>query len=171
LKRSHLIKKFLRKMSKKNKKKEKSRRIHKKLKGKLKQFNKKTNRKKRNRKKKNRKKKNRKTGKFQSILHQKEYNKHKICFGSFFPKILFFFEDRNKIMGIISSLLDTDLYKFTMGQAVLHHFPGAKVEYTFRCRNENVDLTKYEKEIKREIQDFCALTLNNSELTYHRFHI
>ncbi len=69
-------------------------------------------------------------------------------------------------MGIISSLLDTDLYKFTMGQAVLHHFPGTKVEYTFRCRNENVDLTKYEKEIKNEILEFCSLNFRNSELSY-----
>ena len=36
---------------------------------------------------------------------------------------------------IIQSLLDTDLYKFTMMQVVLHHFPGAQVEYRFKCRN------------------------------------
>ncbi|MDR2017047.1 MAG: nicotinate phosphoribosyltransferase, partial [Burkholderiales bacterium] len=40
---------------------------------------------------------------------------------------------------IIRSLLDTDLYKFTMMQVVLHHFPAAQVEYRFRCRNEGVD--------------------------------
>ena len=36
---------------------------------------------------------------------------------------------------IITSLLDTDLYKFTMMQVVLHQFPGAQVEYRFKCRN------------------------------------
>ena len=36
---------------------------------------------------------------------------------------------------IIASLLDTDLYKFTMMQVVLHQFPGAEVEYRFQCRN------------------------------------
>ena len=41
---------------------------------------------------------------------------------------------------IIQSLLDTDLYKFTMMQVVLHHFPGAQVEYKFKCRTEGVDL-------------------------------
>ena len=41
---------------------------------------------------------------------------------------------------IIPSLLDTDLYKFTMMQVVLHHFPGAQVEYRFKCRNPDVDL-------------------------------
>ena len=40
---------------------------------------------------------------------------------------------------IITSLLDTDLYKFTMMQAVLHQFPGAQVEYKFRCRNPGID--------------------------------
>ena len=29
---------------------------------------------------------------------------------------------------IVRSLLDTDLYKFTMMQVVLHHFPGAQVD-------------------------------------------
>ena len=41
------------------------------------------------------------------------------------------------------SLLDTDLYKFTMMQVVLHHFPGAQVEYRFKCRNPGVDLAPF----------------------------
>ena len=44
---------------------------------------------------------------------------------------------------IIQSLLDTDLYKFTMMQVVLHHFPGAHVEYRFNCRTRGVDLAPY----------------------------
>ena len=39
---------------------------------------------------------------------------------------------------IITSLLDTDLYKFTMMQVVLHQFPGAQVEYKFKCRNGGI---------------------------------
>ncbi|WP_240907250.1 hypothetical protein, partial [Sutterella wadsworthensis] len=35
---------------------------------------------------------------------------------------------------IIESLLDTDLYKFTMQQCVLHQFPAAEVSYRFKCR-------------------------------------
>ena len=35
-------------------------------------------------------------------------------------------------MPIIQSLLDTDLYKFTMMQAVLHNYPNAEVEWEFR---------------------------------------
>ena len=52
---------------------------------------------------------------------------------------------------IIPSLLDTDLYKFTMMQVVLHHFPAAQVEYRFKCRNAGVDLQPYIGEIRREI--------------------
>ena len=54
---------------------------------------------------------------------------------------------------IIESLLDTDLYKFTMMQVVLHHFPGAQVEYRFKCRNPHVDLTPFIGEIEDEIRD------------------
>ena len=41
---------------------------------------------------------------------------------------------------IIESLLDTDLYKFTMQQAVWSRFPQAKVRYRFQCRTKGVDL-------------------------------
>jgi nicotinate phosphoribosyltransferase len=69
---------------------------------------------------------------------------------------------------IIRSLLDTDLYKFTMMQVVLHHFPGAQVEYRFRCRNPGVDLTPYVEEIRDEIRALCRLRFTPDELTYLR---
>ena len=58
---------------------------------------------------------------------------------------------------IIQSLLDTDLYKFTMMQVVLHQFPGAQVEYRFRCRNPGVQLAPYVDEIRAEIRALCQL--------------
>ena len=61
---------------------------------------------------------------------------------------------------IIQSLLDTDLYKFTMMQVVLHHFPGAQVEYRFKCRNQDVDLTPYIAEIDDEIRELCSAALH-----------
>ena len=36
---------------------------------------------------------------------------------------------------IITSLLDTDLYKFTMWQAMLHRHPQTQAYYEFVCRN------------------------------------
>jgi nicotinate phosphoribosyltransferase len=69
---------------------------------------------------------------------------------------------------IIQSLLDTDLYKFTMMQVVLHHFPGAQVEYRFRCRTEGVDLRPYLDEIRGELGDLCKLRFDEAELAYLR---
>ena len=69
---------------------------------------------------------------------------------------------------IIQSLLDTDLYKFTMMQVVLHHFPGAQVEYRFKCRNPNVDLVPYIADIEAGIRDLCTLRFTHEELAYLR---
>ena len=69
---------------------------------------------------------------------------------------------------IIRSLLDTDLYKFTMMQVVLHHFPGAQVEYTFKCRSEGVDLAPYLEEIRREVGALAGLQFRTEELDYLR---
>ena len=69
---------------------------------------------------------------------------------------------------IIESLLDTDLYKFTMMQVVLHHFPEAQVEYRFKCRTPGVDLTPYIGEIERELSGLCGLRFSRRELEYLR---
>jgi nicotinate phosphoribosyltransferase len=69
---------------------------------------------------------------------------------------------------IITSLLDTDLYKFTMMQVVLHHFPGAQVEYRFNCRTPGVDLAPYVEEIREEIAGLATLRFKERELAYLR---
>jgi len=66
---------------------------------------------------------------------------------------------------IITSLLDTDLYKFTMMQVVLHQFPGAEVEYRFKCRNK-ANLAPYVSEIREEIRGLCGLRFQDAELAY-----
>ncbi|WP_431106736.1 nicotinate phosphoribosyltransferase [Variovorax paradoxus] len=69
---------------------------------------------------------------------------------------------------IIHSLLDTDLYKFTMMQVVLHHFPGAQVEYRFKCRNPGVDLAQFAGQIREEVRSLCSLQFRDAELAYLR---
>jgi nicotinate phosphoribosyltransferase len=78
---------------------------------------------------------------------------------------------------IIGSLLDTDLYKFTMMQVVLHQFPGAQVEYRFKCRNAGLNpetgqakvaLAPYVAEIRDEIRLLCGLHFQDAELAYLR---
>ena len=69
---------------------------------------------------------------------------------------------------IITSLLDTDLYKFTMMQVVLHQFPGAQVSYKFKCRNPGVNLAQFATEIRAEIKSLCGLQFTEGELAYLR---
>ncbi len=69
---------------------------------------------------------------------------------------------------IITSLLDTDLYKFSMMQVVLHQFPGAQVTYRFKCRTPGIDLRPYIDEIQEEIEQLCTLRFRERELDYLR---
>ena len=68
---------------------------------------------------------------------------------------------------IIESMLDNDLYKFTMLQAVLHQHPGAMVEYAFKCRTDGIDFRAYESDIIKEINKMCReLQFTKEELEY-----
>ena len=70
------------------------------------------------------------------------------------------------VHGIIPSLLDTDLYKFTMQQVVFHRFPLADVEYIFKCRTPGIDLRPFADEIEAEIERYCALRFHPGEIEY-----
>lgn len=67
---------------------------------------------------------------------------------------------------IVRSLLDTDLYKFTMMQAVLHRFPGAHVAYRFQCRTDGVDLRPLAGRIREAIAALEELSFGEEELCY-----
>ena len=68
---------------------------------------------------------------------------------------------------IINSLLETDLYKFSMGQAIYHQYSDYKTTWSFKCRNEDVHFTKeMVNEIKRQIKMYCSLSFNDDELDY-----
>jgi len=69
---------------------------------------------------------------------------------------------------VIQSLLDTDLYKFSMMQVVLHHFPGAVVEYRFKCRSKWANLAPCLDEIREEVRHLCSLRFRRDELEYLR---
>ena len=69
-------------------------------------------------------------------------------------------------MPVIESLLDTDLYKLTMMQAVLHQHPGAHAVYRFRCRTPGVDLARHMEAISAEIDALCSLRFTPEELDY-----
>jgi len=67
---------------------------------------------------------------------------------------------------MVDSLLDTDLYKFTMGQVALHQFPWVNVRYEFKCRNEAHWTEKHLEEIMSSVNKFCTLKLTEDELEY-----
>lgn len=68
---------------------------------------------------------------------------------------------------IINSLLETDMYKFSMGQAIYHQFSDYKTTWTFKCRNKDVFFTpKMVDEIKRQIKLYCELRFDEEELEY-----
>lgn len=69
-------------------------------------------------------------------------------------------------MAIINSLLDTDLYKFTMMQTALHQFSTTRVEYAFKCRNKAKWTAEMLEEIDGEIDNFCELRFSREELDY-----
>jgi nicotinate phosphoribosyltransferase len=62
--------------------------------------------------------------------------------------------------------LDSDLYKFSMMQVVLHQFPAAQVEYRYKCRNPGINLAPYLAEIREEVHALCQLRFTREELTY-----
>lgn len=72
-----------------------------------------------------------------------------------------------KLNQIINSLLETDLYKFSMGQAIYHQFPSYKTTWTFKCRNKDVKFTpEMVEEITNQIKAYCDLRFTEEELAY-----
>lgn len=72
-----------------------------------------------------------------------------------------------KLNQIITSLLETDLYKFSMGQAIYHRFPSYKTTWDFKCRNKDVYFTpNMVEEIKEQIKAYCELRFTKDELNY-----
>ncbi|KAF0570114.1 Nicotinate phosphoribosyltransferase [Psychrobacter nivimaris] len=72
---------------------------------------------------------------------------------------------------IITSLLDNDLYKFTMLQAMLHQFPQTHGVYRFRCRNNKdaaYPLADIQKDLEQQLDSLCELRFLPDELEYLR---
>ena len=71
---------------------------------------------------------------------------------------------------IIHSLLDTDLYKFSMIQAYFHQFnkkhPIAR--FKFHNRTSGVNLAKYVDEINKQFDHLCTLKFAADEVEYLR---
>jgi len=70
---------------------------------------------------------------------------------------------------IIRSLLDTDLYKFTMWQTMLHRHPQTQAEYSFVCRNQPAyPLAELLGDVNEQLDHLCSLRFEPGELAYLR---
>ena len=70
---------------------------------------------------------------------------------------------------VVRSLLETDLYKFSMWQALLHWHPGTQTEYEFRCRNQPAyPLAELKEEVERQLDHLCTMAFTEEELAYLR---
>lgn len=72
---------------------------------------------------------------------------------------------------IIKSMLDTDFYTFTMGQAVMHHYPDVWVKYRFKCRNFKETLIKMDQtelvdHVGLQMHYFCDLKFQDDEIEF-----
>lgn len=71
----------------------------------------------------------------------------------------------------IYSLLDTDLYKFSMQLAVLQNFAGAEAVYRFKDRNKTVYNDAFIKGLEEDIDVLSQISLRDVELRYIRDHL
>ena len=72
---------------------------------------------------------------------------------------------------MVPSLLDTDFYKLTMMQVVLHQYARAWVRYAFRWRNWGEmhlkgSLENFKRKLDEEIDKLCDLRFQEDELAY-----
>lgn len=67
---------------------------------------------------------------------------------------------------IITSLCDTDLYKFSMQAFFLEQTPTATGRYKFHCRTKGVDLTPILSELREQLEAVGHLRMTDTEIRY-----
>lgn len=68
---------------------------------------------------------------------------------------------------VVQSLLDTDLYKFTMWQPMLHRHPATQALYRFVLRNRPAyPLAQIVDEVNAQLDHLCGLSFRRDELAF-----
>jgi len=67
---------------------------------------------------------------------------------------------------MLRSILDTDLYKLTMQQAVLEKYPSAEAVYTFTNRNKTPFPDSFEDQLVASLMAMTKLSLSPGEATW-----
>ena len=74
-----------------------------------------------------------------------------------------------KLGPVVTSLLDTDLYKFNMDQVIFHKHTDLCGQYYFKCRNKGIRFTpEMAQEISEQTDHLCSLRFKKEELDYLR---
>ncbi|MBO6031884.1 MAG: nicotinate phosphoribosyltransferase [Prevotella sp.] len=77
-----------------------------------------------------------------------------------------------KLKPIINSLLENDLYKWSMGQCVFHQFTKFTTTWNLKCRNQDVWFTpEMVKEIEEQVDHYCMLSYTEDELLWMKCNI
>lgn len=72
-----------------------------------------------------------------------------------------------KLPQIIKTPAETDMYKMSMAQAILHQFPPYEVDWTYKCRNPDVHFTpEMITEINEQIDAYCSTRFSEEELAW-----
>lgn len=68
---------------------------------------------------------------------------------------------------VIRSMLETDLYKLTMLQPMLHHMASNQAVYRFVCRNTpQLPLARLKDEVEQQLDHLCTLRFQDDELEW-----
>jgi len=70
--------------------------------------------------------------------------------------------------GIIKSILDNDLYKFTMQNAVCKLFPRAIVKYEFINRGKTIFPKGFDRKLRQEVEKMSKLSLTKDQKLFFR---
>jgi len=85
-------------------------------------------------------------------------------------KNLVIIQEINKGNIMIKSLIDNDLYKFTMMQVVFEKYAGTEVRYDFKCRSGRIielgNSHRFLNDVNEAIKKYCDLTFIRHELEY-----
>jgi len=72
-----------------------------------------------------------------------------------------------RLAPIITSLLETDQYKFSMGQAIFHQFNKDSTTWAFKCRNADVHFTPAMlDEINQQLDHYATLRFTDDEIKW-----
>lgn len=67
---------------------------------------------------------------------------------------------------IITHLTDTDFYKYTMGQWILHRYPNVRTHWKFKIRTAGVQTANLVDEVNRQLDMVANLRHTKEELEF-----